>query len=406
MLLQWNLQISAFILIASIIYKHVVDGRTLVPAAADSINRRAPPDTCTPRMQPILRNPPPALSQKPVGDADVDEGEEDDDELQSSRSNTNITKSNFTSATTNPSRNRHRRRSLPNNGPGSRQALIEGGRKLWQELQFRLNNPTGDAKTLCDGFDSRWDLYKGVIPDMTKVWPRLIPEIGFEDKMVWEEELLIPKAEDVESVDNEQWICYRNLFSTEQNAIVAVNNRAKRYNEDGAVERAPDHWSTAAMVGWSNACKGDNSLLPTLKYIIRDNIYNLVTTNAMDVVLRTVPWETLDGDARVRKKVLTPNDGDLFFMMLRTPNFIGVMHMLSDFVNTLGRKTIKEVGLAQQRLTIDADPSAYAWVTLENDDGQNQSRPVAGSDGLSISSMAAADDSDPFYKFLSTVEIS
>lgn len=117
-----------------------------------------------------------------------------------------------------------------------------------------------------------------------------------------------------------------------------------------------------------------------LKYILRDQITNEVTKGEIKYILDQKPnWETLGDWGLVKRRVLTPADGDDFFAVLKTPNVVGVMHMLTDHSNRLGKKTIKSLGIVQSGRALPL-MLYYAWIELEEYGSSQLTNGVADGD--------------------------
>lgn len=137
----------------------------------------------------------------------------------------------------------------------------------------------------------------------------------------------------------------------------------------GRRRRAPDRWSDLTWSVWVEKCRAQGKPPSGLKLIIKDRVTNRQTESIIEKA--TLDQKEVQEDTDVYSATLSPSSegvlGEAFFAMLGSPNVIGVVYMLMDYINGVGRKTIKNIGLKKFDPHDYLDPIHYfVWIELED----------------------------------------
>jgi hypothetical protein len=157
---------------------------------------------------------------------------------------------------------------------------------------------------------------------------------------------------------------FSSILNPTAGLLIAVNNitpaaqvqRSWRYSKPKAGKIAPSprvhqlpllqHWSDIAFLQWSTLST-TNASLPPLKYILRANIQNKDTTDAMSHVLgynaKVKPYRRDEPQRPRWPGVSFDTDTRAATALLGTPNGIGVGWLLAQHKRELGHKVVDKV---------------------------------------------------------------
>ena len=134
-------------------------------------------------------------------------------------------------------------------------------------------------------------------------------------------------------------VYYDNLYSVPAGIIVAKINIGK-FDENHIAQL---HWSDVVFPIWNSECARAGQKASNLQYIIRHMVVNRETAK----ILNTLIPEPYAGESYS----FTPMDNN-FFMVLGSPNGIGIAYLCIRYARAMGYKTITKITLFYNDLAL------------------------------------------------------
>lgn len=149
------------------------------------------------------------------------------------------------------------------------------------------------------------------------------------------------------------------------------------------------HWASTDEVSttgsdvsyalWKTLCKHEDLPTKNLRYILHNDVLNSDTTTLINDLVAKLDIRLASEDSFTRSFTPSVNPSSIadeaFFVFLQTPNVIGTLYMLMTYVQGLGRKTIKSIGVWKGPKLVNADSlfgqlwkedGYYMWIELED----------------------------------------
>ncbi|MCJ1246738.1 hypothetical protein MMC30_003947 [Trapelia coarctata] len=209
---------------------------------------------------------------------------------------------------------------------------VKKGKELMNELLIALKEEK-DRKVVKSIFDLKRDHWDIKSPRKESKEFNNLKKIftDFPDKPDGKELTIISAVRSPTVRLREQTAVYE--FAVDKNGyfFIAVNSH-KAKNE-------PTHWSEVAFSVWHHRFPDPSAL----KYVVRHNIMNTDTQAIIQKAYKDIKLGITE-DPHVWEK-----GTNAFYALLGTVNGKGVVRMLTDYSNSLGRKTIGSIFTAQSR---------------------------------------------------------
>ncbi|KAF2103612.1 hypothetical protein NA57DRAFT_53127 [Rhizodiscina lignyota] len=260
--------------------------------------------------------------------------------------------------------------------------MVSRGRTLWDRLNSALNS-NGPDRAIMDpapAYRSPVERIKGATAGKPLLFEyamntMLFTHRGYLGIDYEEPDFNVVKLEWPRTGDQKAWFYNQVSFRT---GTIIVNSIQRYDSEHGPIQEwnkdhtekmqqavaynqyikqtytAPHYWADVAWYSWyteaTDGCGGDSeqekaflsSRLRSLRQVIQQQVTNKLTRMAIQYV-----WAQLGiGPENVQQYTwVTPENGDLFFGLLGSPNGLGVAHLLRQHHNELGKKTISHISI-------------------------------------------------------------
>lgn len=243
---------------------------------------------------------------------------------------------------------------------------VTKGKALWERLQAVVKDPNAQDIEDC-GIDQRWDLKSsGPTPLMlSESAYRTLPSNAVPFRQFEAEFYFTSSTPRVQGAS----FRYVNGHSPRYGVICAYEIRGVVYTDSGSPRRAPDRWSDVTYQTWRSTCATHGVNPNALQWIVQDHITNDVTANIIDKAIESAAFLERPDRPQARES-FEPGD-DEFFALLSTPNVVGSVYMLMHYVVSLGRKSIKEIGVYR----IGPQGDYYLYLELEAQQPATQQLP-------------------------------
>lgn len=211
----------------------------------------------------------------------------------------------------------------------------EEGLKKWEAFRnsYRKNAKKKSKDIVPSKEVWRWDLNDAYLVQPPESVKSMLKSKGMNPGEYWCHRLIVyyhGKVGDPEAH-------FGNLYCPRYGLIVAMSNYKP---QEPGVER----WSDIVWYFWVIFCKAQNVHPSALRWVYRHEIENVDTKRIFFEVMSANYGTEADFESIVLP--LTPQDPD-FYPVLRSPNVIGTLYLLSDHLQIIGRKSISRFELSQ-----------------------------------------------------------